>query len=335
MRCFPAKPRATIGWGLLGFAGLQLALTACVDQCWPALRDAQYGRKLALLETACAEHPNRRLLLMLGSSRTAVGFRPDVANRPATVFNFGLPAAGPLKERQLLQALLDRGIRPDSLLIEIMPPLFNEAGPDRFCEENWLDVPGLAAADMFLLQTYFSHPPQMGLAWARSRLLPCYRLRRRLLTPLAPDWRTPRPTALPTAEIDGFGWQRLACPILSEEERTRPLERARQTYAGAFRDFRLGAGPCRALNDLLDRCAGERIPVVLIWMPECTVFRGWYTAEAAAALEQFLAKARDRRAARFLDARAWIADEDFWDGHHLLPTGARQFTRRLMRALEE
>ena len=165
-------------WGLVFFAGLQLALVVCVDQWQPVLRDAQFGRKLALLEAARAEHPTRPLLLMLGSSRTAVGFRPDETRathgKPATAFNFGLPAAGPLKQRQCLESLLGRGLRPDLLLVEVMPPLFNEAGPDRFCEENWLDVPGLAAADVLLLQSYFSHPSatRFGLgAVARASLL--------------------------------------------------------------------------------------------------------------------------------------------------------------------
>lgn len=331
-----AQGRAVLGWALGFFLTIQVALVIGVDQWQPSLRDAQYGQKLALLQTARAKQPTRPLWLMLGSSRTAVGFCPEEAGRndeSAIVFNFGLPAAGPIKQRQCLESLLGRGLRPDRLVVEIMSPLFNEPGRDRLCEENWLDVPGLAANDVWRLRTYVSQPLQLGLAWTRSRALPCYRLRRRILTSLARAWLSPRESALPAGGVDRFGWQRLNPDGVSEEEHCNQFRNAARTYAGAFVDFRVGSGPRRALEDLLERCRRERIDVILVRMPEASAFRAW-TLEAESAVDDLLWATCECHAVRLIDARRWIADEDFWDGHHLLPRGARQFTGQLMDELD-
>jgi hypothetical protein len=34
-----------------------------------------------------------------------------------------------------------------------------------------------------------------------------------------------------------------------------------------------------------------------------------------------------------LDGRTWLTEDDFWDGHHLLPRGAAAFTARFEREL--
>src|SRR5207302_1199130 len=66
------------GWGLLVFLAFQAAFTAALDRWHPELYDAEYGRRLTALCTRRAEAPERPLFLVVGSSRTALAFRPEI-----------------------------------------------------------------------------------------------------------------------------------------------------------------------------------------------------------------------------------------------------------------
>jgi hypothetical protein len=99
---------------------------------------------------------------MLGSSRTRQGLlgksleQPlgQATGRPAVVFNFGQNSAGPMTELLNLKRLLADGIRPDLLLVEVMPPFlgvqqaFEEAGELR------LPTHRLRFADLPLVEHY-------------------------------------------------------------------------------------------------------------------------------------------------------------------------------------
>src|SRR5438445_7118982 len=79
----PAKPhpnrraRRVLGWSLAFFMLGQMALCLTIQRSKPEWVDAEYGRRLQLLRKYLADKPGRPLLLVLGSSRTAMGFRPS------------------------------------------------------------------------------------------------------------------------------------------------------------------------------------------------------------------------------------------------------------------
>ncbi len=100
-------------------------------------------------------------------------------------------------------------------------------------------------------------------------------------------------------------------------------------YGPSLAHFRLGTGPVRALFDLLALCRRERLPVALVVMPESSKFRGLYSPAADTAAANVLAEAQDRFAVPVINARLWLADEDFEDGHHVVLAGAERFTARL------
>src|SRR5947209_291775 len=133
---------------------------------------------MALLQRLAQQPPDRPLLLMLGSSRTLQGFQAecldglrDPDGQPYAAFNFGLTAAGPLKEWLCLQSLLDEGVRPRLLLVEVLPSLFNEPGPGRMSEESWLAISRLSATDVTRLSRYHSRPGWLWSTWAQSRVV--------------------------------------------------------------------------------------------------------------------------------------------------------------------
>jgi hypothetical protein len=63
-------------------------------------------------------------------------------------------------------------------------------------------------------------------------------------------------------------------------------------------------------------------------MPEASEFRNWYSPTALDRLSVYLTALRREYDVRLVDARRWIPDGCFYDGHHLLQQGAAAFTQR-------
>src|SRR5262249_17947355 len=116
----------------------------------------------------------------------------------------------------------------------------------------------------------------------------------------------------------------------SPSERRRLTDDARRRYFHSLQHFRIAADADRALRELLDLCRRRHIPVVLFLMPESSEFRGWYAAPTLRRLSDYLTALRRDFGAPLLDARLWLRDDDFSDGHHLLQHGAAVFTRRFI-----
>src|SRR5436309_15719018 len=78
------QSRSALLWGLLGFAALQAGYLLLVQLWRPDLRDPEYGYKRDCLLACVRAEPERPLVLVLGSSRTEMGFRPDVLSARQT-----------------------------------------------------------------------------------------------------------------------------------------------------------------------------------------------------------------------------------------------------------
>jgi hypothetical protein len=334
-----AHGRAALGWGLAGFLTVQLALLAGTELFWPQLRDLEVSRKLTLL---CERRdPNRPLLLMLGSSRTLLGFEataceglPDPDGQPLWAFNFGLTGAGPLRQWLTLQALLEQGHRPRRLLVEIMPPLLNEPGAGRMSEEQWLVAARLPARDLARLGPYHSRRDRLWRRWISAHLVPCYFQRYALLWELDESLVPAVPYVSTLAAMDERGWIAGAPAVFASQERSWYEAHEHHEYSRAFTDYRVAAGAERALRDLLECCRREGIEAALVLMPEGTSFRALYTPAAEDRLQEFLTALAASFGTGWIDARDWVADGDFNDSHHLTAAGAQVFSRRLRAELD-
>src|SRR5262249_39166690 len=128
---------------------------------------------------AClAESPDRPLVLVLGSSRVQMGLCAGSVNaewdgRPALVFNFGLSGGGALLESLCLRRLLDEGLRPDVLVLEVLPPTLNQPGAPRV-GGGWLEGARLRAGEAELLHRYHTDARRSLWQWTRGRGLPCF-----------------------------------------------------------------------------------------------------------------------------------------------------------------
>jgi hypothetical protein len=67
---------------------------------------------------------------------------------------------------------------------------------------------------------------------------------------------------------------------------------------------------------------------VLFLMPESTEFRSWYPPPTQEQLSAYLASLRREYGTPLMDARGWVPNDEFWDGHHMLREGAAAFTQR-------
>jgi hypothetical protein len=333
-QCGRAVLLGCVGFYLLAQLAFDLVLLA-----WhPTMQDNCQSCKLHRLRELAAQEPDRPLLVMLGSSRTQHAFQaglldglPGPGGKPLVAYNLGVPMAGHIHSWLYLRELLDAGIRPRLLLVEFSPLLLNEPRPGVVSEESWTLGPWLSGPHLVRCWPYFARPRAKAVEWLEARLAPWYVCRSDL-----GEWGREKAgrTTGPHAERmhDAWGFLRHG-KLLARQEREFFVEANRQLYGPSLRDYRVGAGPTRAMRDLLETAHRERIPVVLVLMPESVAFSSWFRPEGLADALRRFAELRTTFRVETIDARRWLPDDDFNDGHHVTEAGARAFTTRLIEEL--
>jgi hypothetical protein len=329
--------RAAVAWAVIFFAAAQIGLDFVIEHWRPTLAERVYRDKWDQLGRLRGDQPDRPLLVMLGSSRALGGFDAgrldglaDPDGRPLLPYNFGVPMFGPVRALHSLREMLDAGVRPRLLLVEVSPLLLHQRRRGDISEEGWISVPWLGGAEFIHLRPYLTRPGQADRLWLQSRLAPWYTFRFNLQR-----WLQQQLALVDDGQDDIHydPWGRVAEKPHTREECSRRLREARFLNSPSLSHFRLGPGPSRALRDLLGCCRHEGIPAVLVVMPESTTFRSWYLPEGRVAVRRLLADLRAEFGVPIIDATRWVRDDEFADGHHLLPAGARRFTGRLAEEL--
>jgi hypothetical protein len=317
--------RAILVWGLFWFIGLQLSVIFYLEWRHPEFLDPKYGFRACALRTIRSARSEHSLILVLGSSRAEQGFRAGLLNnssseKPLFFFNLARGGSSPLLYLLTLRRLLDDGIRPDHLLVEIFPPsLAGEKAGVTIYKPTLRDLPQLVR---------YSVNPRTWAYWLQDRLLLWFKFRNEFLV-----WAAPQ--ALPRQarwgehlwNPEGGEW-RMIGEHVSLSERRRLVEDSRSRYFDTLQHFRIDASADRALRELLETCRRERIGVVLFLMPEARIFRRWYPETSERSLSAYLNGLLRQFRVPLIDARFWIEDANFSDGHHLLGGGAARFTRR-------
>lgn len=324
--------RAALLWAALVFVSLQAALAIAADCIWPGLRYPEYGRKLALLKHAVTEHGTQPALVAIGTSRTAFGFAPAAFESSAGAewqFNFAMTGQGPIQELLCLHRLLAEGIHPHRLLIEIHPPLLHQVFP--YFEPGLSDIGRLTWADARVLAAYVEQPRQLYRDWLGSRCFPWHTHRRQLLGIVAPWLLTEleRTDQNLTRETDECGWSQFPVRPTDAANRRAMEEWSVGLYVEYLREFSVSAAPQRAVAEFVNVCRREKIELALVLMPECKRFRQSYPPAAVAELERWLDEVQRQNGVTVFNCRDWCADDQFCDGHHMLPEGAQRFSARL------
>jgi hypothetical protein len=320
-------------WGLALFWLGQLALNAALE-CWtPDVRDPEHTAKRDCLRATLAESPGHPLVLFLGSSRTLFGLQPDLmgssgpsAARAPLVYNFGITEFGfPLYELVCLRRLLADGIHPDWVFLEVLPACL----PERHSQERPSFIRRLSGGDLGLVGRYWKRAGGLYEQWGLMRLVPCFSYRFALMSSLAPSW-------IPFSsrqdyfahDIDRRGWLH-SLPSVSSSQRRRFLEKARAEYFEVLQHFSIPADTDRALRETLDLCRAQGIRAALYIMPEGPAFQSWYSPATRTLVDAYLSTLCRQYRIPLVDARNWVGDDDFYDAHHLMRSGARVFSKHM------
>ncbi len=334
-----ATGRSALVSGAAASLALYLGLTVGLDRWLPEIRNPIHAAKTRVLDRRLAAAVDRPpVVVMFGSSRArdaldgrrAEDVLAGPCGRRPVVFNFGISGAGPVAELLTLRRLLHDGLRPDVVLVEVLPAALAEA------TNYWnrdLTPELLASHELAWVTPYAAAPGAMRSRWLGGTLVSGYTNRRELVACYAPLFVPGRMPCLGLdAAMDECGsLRRDPGEQISPEVCQQCLRIAREQYRDVLRGFRLGGSAPRALRDFLELCRREDITRRLVIMPEGAEFRAMYPPEVWRQIEDFLAQLSRDCDAPLIDARLWLADEQFLDSHHPLPCGAVIFSERLAR----
>lgn len=326
--------------GIIVYVTSHIALVAA-SEFSRQLRDPLYGTKelqLRRLEQCLpAGSPE---VIFLGTSRPMCGFDAgrtqelltERIGRPIVVYNWGIPAAGPVMDLIHLKRMLRDGHKPSLLLLEIFPACFASSAGES------IDVMGLDGSrfDWSELDQVGAYDyPTKSLRTERQAVLiaPWYALRYQLMGRLLPS-TLPQHLRLRNMchpRTDRNGWCPTEIDQLSEEERAGAFSRVKEEFRHLSTSEALDEGPVRAFRDMLALARQEKIPVSLVWMPEEKDFHKLYRPAFIAAIRRFLHDLAAEYGCHIHDAHEWMHDTAFADGYHLLRSSARSFTERLAR----
>jgi hypothetical protein len=224
--------------------------------------------------------------------------------------------------------LIAWGIRPNFLLIEVLPPLLN-GQTQKPWEALWMDYSHLRVAELLFLKRYGVPSDCLRRQWWETIPVPWYAHRLNLVSLVAPGWLPWESRQDSYLSVDDWGDSPFHMVVDTPEKARRVLNRARREYTPLLRDFKLGGRSCTVLEEILSICRREGIHSYLVAMPEGSQFRQWYPPRTWPQIHSYLRELSRRYGCAVINARQWIADEDFNDSHHLRPEGARRFTERL------
>jgi hypothetical protein len=330
------RARRSVIWLVVTFALSQLALFVAIEWATPGLRDPEFYRKLSRLRARKEERPGAPVVLALGSSRVYTGLRTEALGHATDsphdplLFNGGILGAGPLMQLLTLERFLRNGERPDAVLVEFWPPLFADGA---WCEEDKrIAANRLSHRELDVVTRHAADAERVRTGWWAARRVPAYGQRfvaRGLTVPLWDPYD--RRLSSVWDGMDDWGWRAEKERSDDAAVRAEMMRLVKSHYGGALARGRFGPLAVRTADELFTLCRRNAIPTSVLWMPEASQFREWYSLETEAAAVLLLAEWTEVHGVSIIDARAWLPDESFSDGFHLTPAGANEFTARFVR----
>jgi hypothetical protein len=273
-------------------------------------------------------------VLVLGSSRTLQGLEvgriaSGSVRKATSIFNFGIAMAGPARELSCLRRLLNSGIKPELVIIEVIPATLSQRH-SRPMEDGWLQGSEFQFPEMESLAPYTSRPWRLRYQWCLARCFPCCsqsQLPKQLNAKIG--W-LPQDVDVSDEGMDGYGYRAIKV-WTTPDDRMRLTNMVCRQFKDALDDSPLASGPIACLRGALAMCRAEGIRTALLLMPETEALRALYSPRMCKEVDALLGELARTFDAPVIDARNWVEDDKFWDAHHLLPNGAAVFTERFSR----
>jgi hypothetical protein len=337
----PAKLRRKAGaargavlTGVLFALALNLGLGTAAERN-PAVRDPGYGDKLKQLHALTANNP-RPLVVALGTSRTGFGFDglkfEAKAGQECLAYNFGVPASGPITHLLYWQRLQAAGVKPTQLILEVLPSMLGEQwiGP---VEGHWLTGDRFTYDELTIAAEYGLDGEKLRSEWREATLTPWYGLRFQILGRYVQSWIPWHRRHAWGRGLDARGFSTPMVPLATPEQRAEGEARAANEYGLTLAALQPTGRATLALERCIREAQDAGVRVTLVWMPEGSSFRKLYPPACERAVYAFLNQLCERRGCTFVDARTWIPDEQFSDGHHPMRGGAALYSERLAEML--
>lgn len=331
-----------VGLGL--FAAVQVGLGVAIDTEQSPLRDPIYFDKVKLFRAHPAFTPGPSppadkpvTLLLVGSSRTLNSANARNASqqltrllgRPAEVFNFGQAGAGPVTNAVYVRRLIQEGVKPDFVLIEVHPVFLAGQRPDP-PEARWLLPFRLRREEIPVVRRmgFPAEPP--ATHGVRGFINPLYEYRFLILDRYVPFFLMNNSRLNGGHESDSFGFARLAEHV-TPQNRAALLGKTFEQYCDYFPGFRPTGPGTAAIRDTLEQCRAAGWRAALILTPESSEMRSWYPPDGRRELDKLMASLAAEYRVPLFDARTWVPDPLTVDGHHMTGAGADLVTERLSR----
>jgi hypothetical protein len=324
------RSRAALLWACGGYVILHLVFIVWADGFHPGVYDPEYDAKFQKLLKRHAEHPDRPLAVVLGSSRTVHNFRPeilpplrDAAGGEVILFNDAHTAAGHSYYYLTYRRLVEAGVRPRWLVLEVMPIYARK-------QTKTLYTRTLVAREFGWFRGHHE-TGDLAFEYTMTRVNPWAKLCGPILRELYPALQSHAVRAVyDEAFLDLGGFNRGPNSVNDDPEGTARRIRERVVAAGpevpTFVPERRGDVSLRALLDLCRR-HGTRVALVL--SPESPAFRLNYTAASDRQVYDYVTAVAAEYGLPFIDARDWLGEADFSDGNHAVYSGQTKFTQRL------
>ena len=85
--------------------------------------------------------------------------------------------------------------------------------------------------------------------------------------------------------------------------------------------YQVGPAQVRAFRELTELLAKERIPTIMVWMPEGPLMRSFYVPEPLQTLRREFERVSKEHGFPLVNARSWLEEDCFWDSVHMTAEG--------------